>query len=205
MDRTSGHDLYTIMTQEWAKAPLEYLTATQHAIVSRFEESFRYVRLHPGNAKTFSYEFASILRDACSAFGSFSAALMRASNPTLGPEKNLNINDFLSFYSGYSPDLSKAYIEVRSIPGPCRLQPFWGWSEHTTPAWWKAHNNIKHSEYDHAREGNLQNATNAVAAVEIVLRCATQDQKGTTLFSPWGGPWGPGQRGTEHIQRLFDP
>lgn len=193
------------MSEEWARAPLDYLERTHHAIVSRFESSLRYVSLHRENAKTFSYEFASILRDACSAFGSFSAAIMRASNSKIGQGKEPDINDFRKLYSLYSPDLLTTYVEVRSLLGAPRLQPFWGWTQKNRPAWWKAHNLIKHSEYDNLREGNLQNATNAVAAVEIVLRCATQNQKGTGLFSPWGGPWQPGQQGTEHICRLFEP
>lgn len=205
MNKTPQKDLYTIAAEEWARAPLAYLETTHQAIVSRLESSFRYVSLRTENAKTFSYEFASILRDACSAFGSFSAAVMRASNSESGQKKDPKMNDFFNFYFQYSPDLSMAYVEVRSLLGAPRLQPFCGWTQSNTPPWWKAHNKIKHSEYDNLREGNLQNATNAVAALEMILRCTTNNEKGTRLFSPWGGPWWPGQSGTEHIRRLFDP
>jgi len=141
-------DLYQVMRQNWAKAPLDYLTTTHHAIVSRFEESFRYVSLRPENAKTFSYEFASILRDASSAFGSFSAAVIRASSPSVGKKKKLEIADFFDFYSQYALDLPKGFIdiEVVAIPETRRLQPFWGWANGHPPSWWTAHNKIKHSE-----------------------------------------------------------
>ena len=48
-------ELHQIFRQDWAKAPLEYLVTTHLAIVSRFEQSLRYVSLHPENAPTFSY------------------------------------------------------------------------------------------------------------------------------------------------------
>ena len=198
-------ELYEVMSEGWAKAPLDYLATTHMAIGSRFKESFRYVSLHRENAKTFSYEFASILRDAGSAFGSFSDAVVRASNPNKGWRRAPNIADFFDFYSQYAPDLPKAYIEMIGLSGPIRLQPFWGWTRRQAPAWWKAFNHVNHSEYKYATEGNLQNTTNAVAAVEIILRRATSNQKGTGLFSSWGGPWEPGQLGTSHIERLFDP
>lgn len=152
-------ELYEVISQNWAKRPLEYLATAHLAIVSRFEQSFRYVSLRRENAAAFSYEFASIPRDAGSALGSFSDAVVRDSDPR-------------------------------------RLQAFWGWTRRQAPVWWKAHNDVKHSEYKHAEKGNLQNATTAVAAVEIILRRATLNQRGTELFSPWGGPWEPGEPGT---------
>lgn len=77
--------------------------------------------------------------------------------------------------------------------------PFRNWTRNNGPSWWTAHNRLKHSEYEHKQQGNLQNATNAIAANEIVLRSSTQGQ-GTVLFSPWGTNWAPGQLG---IKLLF--
>ena len=119
--------------------------------------------------------------------------------------KNANITDFFDFFSGYTLDLPETYIDVVNLADPYRLQPFWGWTRQQTPSWWKAHNNVKHSEYENAQDGNLRNATHAVAAVEIILRFGTLNQKGTGLFRPPCGPWEPGQPGTSHIQRLFEP
>lgn len=76
------------MSEEWAKDPCAYLVATHNAIVSRFEEMLRYVTLHCDNSRTFSYEFASILRDACSLFGSFSGAVLKASDVKKVWERN---------------------------------------------------------------------------------------------------------------------
>ncbi len=194
--------LHEVMEQDWAKPTLDYLATTQHAIASRFEESCRYVSLHHKNANAFSYEFASILRDACSAFGSFSGAVVQCLNPK---NKDPKIAGFFDLYSLYAPEFPKDYIDVVVLSGPRRrLQPFCGWTRGKPPAWWSAYNKVKHSEYKHAEEGNLQNATNAVAAVEIILRRATLNRKGTGLFSPWGCPWDPGEPGTR-IQRLFYP
>lgn len=189
-------ELYEVISENWAKRPLEYLATAHLAIVSRFEESFRYVSLRRENAAAFSYEFASIPRDAGSALGSFSDAIVRDSDPRKNWNKDPNIGDFYMFFSQYADDLAKAYIDVTVVSDPRRLQAFWGWTRRQAPAWWKAHNDVKHSEYKHAEKGNLQNATTAVAAVEIILRRATLNQRGTKLFSPWGGPWEPGEPGT---------
>jgi hypothetical protein len=200
-------DFYQIMHECWAKPHLDYLASTHYAIVSRFEESLRYVSLDSRNGGAYSYEFASILRDVGSAFGSFSDGVVRDSNHDKTWEKRPpNIVDFFEFYSRFQPEFPKTYIDVRGISGPgYRLQPFWGWTEKHAPPWWEAHNNLKHSEYKNAVQGNLRNATNAVAAIEIVLRVATLNQVGTELFHNWGGIWEPGQAGTAHIQLLFDP
>ena len=204
-------DLYEALSQPWAKEPLDYLYNTQRAIVSRFQESFRYVTLRRENAETCSYEFASLLRDAGSAFGSFSDAVTKGSDPARKWRSPPSIKNFFEFYNAYALDLSAKFIDVAIVEhgDQYRLQPFWGWSHQPQkgPNWWRAYNHVKHSEYNSATEGNLRNTTNAVAAVEMVLRLATPNQqRGTGMFRPLGGaPWEPGQAGAEHIQYLFEP
>jgi hypothetical protein len=173
---------------DWAKEHRNYLATRQRAIVSRFENSLRYVSVDQANAKTFSYEFASILRDAGSAFGSFSDAVVRGSDPTKSWKRAPDIKDFFNFYIEHIPNLPEEDINIGGHSGSCKLQPFWGWTAKEPPVWWTAYNKVKHSEYKHAKLGNLQNATNAVAAVEIILRYATlsQEGRGTGLFSLWG-------------------
>ncbi|MBI4329444.1 MAG: hypothetical protein HY685_06230 [Chloroflexi bacterium] len=206
-------DFYQVMGDERARALVRYLATTNRAIVARLEECFRYVSLRRENGDTFSYEFASILRDACSAFGSFTDGVARAAGLARRYQRASSIKDFFSFYDAYSwnaHSLTQTYIEVTEQEAPDlrntrRLQPFSEWTRSAPPSWWTAHNKIKHSEYLNAHEGNLRNAMNAVAALELILKSATQNEKGTRLFSSWGAPWKPGQRGTEHIERLFDP
>jgi hypothetical protein len=201
-------DLYEDLSESWANEPREYLQRAQRDIISRFQGSFRFVALRPENAETFSYEFASLLRDAGSAFASFSDAVIQG----LGTKKSkwLTIKDYFDFYTGYVPDLSKKFIDVAIVEHghEYRLQPFWEWDHQPKgPNWWCAYNDVKHSEYKNSKQGNLRNATNAIAAVEMVLRLATVSQQGGTgIFRPLGGPpWEPGQPGAEHIKRLFEP
>lgn len=177
--------------QAWAVEPLNYLITTHLAIVSRFQESRRYVSLHQANGNAFSYEFASILRDAGSAFGSFSDAVVKGSNPEKWGERDPTIGDFRKFYLKLQPRLNELNIQAAGITSPNRLlAPFWGWTSKKPPDWWKAHNEVKHSEYRNASRGNLKNAMCALAAVEIVLRRATSVFQ-SELFELVGFNWTP--------------
>lgn len=87
-----------------------------------------------------------------------------------------------------------------------RLQPFWGWTADVAPTWWTANNRIKHPKgKDASRYGNLRHATHAVASLFILLRWATQHQRGSGTFHQAGNPWRLRDPGTEHIEWLFDP
>jgi len=194
-------DMYQRGNGPWAKELLDYMADRQRAIVERFEASFRFVSLHTANAEAFSYELASTLRDAGSAFLSFHDAVVREWAPK---KKRIGVKDVLEYYEGNDPDFRKLYIEFARHPGALRLQPFWSWTFGSPPKWWTAYNQLKHSEYKHIEVGNMANATHAISAVEIVLRCWSPDRRGTNLFRP-PGYWEPGQAGVEHIQRMFEP
>jgi hypothetical protein len=69
-----------------------------------------------------------------------------------------------------------------------RLQPLWGWARTKAPGCWKGHNNIKHSEYEYANHGNLQNAPNFFADLDLVLKRSINNEKGSRPSSPWAAP-----------------
>jgi len=196
------HDLGEL---EWAKEPLNYLTNTHLAIVSRFEQSLRYVSLHRDNGNTFSYEFASILRDVASAFGSFTGEIIKASDQEkVWAWNKPDIKDYRNFYLKIAPGLPTDFVELSGFYLPDRLlNPFWEWEDKTAPGWWNAYNKIKHSEYKHADLGNLQNVTNAIAAVDIILKSA-DFQRGSDFFTWVGHNWNPDGPANQNLRPLFD-
>jgi hypothetical protein len=53
--------------------------------------------------------------------------------------------------------------------------------------WWSAHNKLKHSDIDNSKEGNFQNAFNALAGVAFLMsQCLGNEGRQTKLFSEIG-------------------
>lgn len=200
---TPIHDLYTLRDLEWVKRHADHLRIRYLAIFARFRESLRYVDLDPRNGSTFSYEYASILRDSGSAFGAFCEELVlsrpdskpRPSRPTVG--------DFYRLLISYDTDLPFSFTDVPQLGHAGRLQPFLRWTANQSPSWWEAHNKAKHT--NNAYLGCLGYATNAVAALNVLLCKLLNEHPGDEFFHGCGTRWTPGDKGTEHISRLFGP
>jgi len=64
--------------EPWYYDITSYLFQRYSSIEMRLMETFRYVACHPRNKNTFSYEYASILRDAGSVFSSVLDRLVRS-------------------------------------------------------------------------------------------------------------------------------
>src|SRR5215217_9457148 len=63
----------------WYIEAWEYLKERRTFVQKRFIECTRYVEVHCENCNTFSFEFASILRDCGSVFGSVLDAMIKGS------------------------------------------------------------------------------------------------------------------------------
>jgi len=152
--------------EPWFIKAQNYLIARRSVIQARLENTFRFVELSKDNGSAFSYEFASILRDAGSVFGSVLDALVK------GYKGDPNLKTYFKCYREllmtYDPDIPRRSVQVRALfPGGLVL-PLTALARGKAPSWWEAYNRIKHSEYDNLQSGNMRNAVLAVAALVIL-------------------------------------
>lgn len=152
--------------KEWYIQASEYLKEKRTFIQKRFVECMRYVDVHSENSETFSYEFASILRDCGSVFSSVLDAVIKGSAFT-GKDKT-NIADYKSFLKEQDDRVYLYSVHFRSRFPDGLILPLYSLKKTKSPRWWDAYNEVKHSEYDTYRFGNLGNATTALASLIIL-------------------------------------
>ena len=154
--------------EPWFSDIQKYIEDRWHAIEFRLFQTFRYVQPHPRNRDTFSYEFASILRDCGSVFASTLAEFVKNTNTTIG--KDPGIKEFCQFLKADIPNIS--FYGVRLIPLTLEnytLRPYYSLVKARPESkWWDGYNSVKHGEMGHYDKGNLGNVINAMGAVAIL-------------------------------------
>src|SRR6266853_86517 len=151
--------------KEWYIQVSEYLKERRIFVQKRFIECMRYVDVHSENSETFSYEFASIIRDCGSVFSSVLDAMIKGSTTSKG---QTTIADYKSFLKAQDDRLYLYSVHFRSRFPYGLILPLYSLKNTETPQWWNAYNEVKHSEYDAYRFGNLGNATTALASLVIL-------------------------------------
>ncbi len=177
--------------KSWYPDLLAYLRGRYLSIERRLIDTFRFVDCHSDNAKTFSFEFSSILRDAGSCFSSVMDKIVREGNDD---RNRLNIGHYAKYLSEEVPKVlglngkaidsvaltgaelrigSEARLLRRFLPDSALGYP---------PRWWDAYNNVKHSDFEHFRDGNLESCLNAVAALAALWVLCEFKQTPMQLF-----------------------
>ncbi len=169
------------MGWEWEEEQTRYLDSRFAAVAQRFEATTRYVALDRRNAEAFSYEFASLLRDAGGVFGSVMDAIVRGDGNEHWRKKGHP--QFPDFRKYICDQRELAHYIVVDVAGLGLLYPFEEFDPATNPTvkcreprWWDAYNAVKHREALGVTQGNMENALTALAAVAV-------------LVSGWVGPW----------------
>ncbi len=156
----------------------DYLRERYVSIESRALDAFRYITCHPDNAHAFSFELSSLLRDAGSVFGS---ALDKLVGQNVPSNRGTGINDYMKWlptrllkvatFEGPPLDFIKLAAAELNIPPKRRfLVKFLPHAAHkVSPEWWRAFNDIKHSDIDKFRDGNLENVACGIAAVGALM------------------------------------
>lgn len=152
--------------KEWYIQASEYLKERRVFVQKRFLECMRYVDIYSENFETFSYEFASILRDCGSVFSSVLDAMIKGS--AFPAQKKTNIGDYESFLKAQDNTVYLYSIHFRSRFPYGLILPLYSLKVNHHPKWWLAYNKVKHSEYDAYQFGNLGNATTALASLIIL-------------------------------------
>ena len=153
--------------QSWFSHATSYLSSHFPPVEARMQTAFRYVELHSENRNTFSYEFASILRDSGSVFGSVADALVRGASAP--PRREYNFGDYRNFLRREVPDIGQRTVCVRPCFPVGIIVPFEELQTATgTPGWWNAYTKVKHHEYQEFRMGNLANCITAVSGLALL-------------------------------------
>jgi len=162
-----GAQLYSKFGKEpWYEELYGYLSLRYFHIERRISEASRYVEICPENKMTFSSEFASVIRDIGSMFGSLGDELVK--NTLAGPKRDYDIRDYLKFIVNEVKDVE--LIGVRLITPFLHhfVFPFEN-IKSSTPAWWTAYNNLKHSDIDNFKDGCLVNVVYGIASLAILF------------------------------------
>lgn len=154
--------------EDWYIQASEYLKERRAFIQKRFSECLRYVTVHSENCDTFSYEFASILRDCGSVFGSVLDAVIKGSAFPI-KNKETNIKDYKVFLEAQDNKVYLYSLHFRHRFPDGLILPLYSLKNNAkNPQWWLAYNKVKHSEYNEYRFGSLGNASTALASLVIL-------------------------------------
>jgi hypothetical protein len=154
--------------EAWFKPAQNYWSNRFTIIEGRFFEATRFVEIHTDNRSTFSYEFASILRDCGSAFGSVMDMFVKETK-AVKPGTDTNISDYRKFLCELIKDISKRSLQIRPLFPKGLVLPFEDMkSDSDSPKWWDAYNKVKHNEYIDFRSGNLENCVNALSSLALL-------------------------------------
>lgn len=170
--------------EEWFIRTTDYWRIRFTAIETRLQGTFQYVDLATGNRNTYSYHFASILRDAGSVFASTLDALLR--NVEGQPNTRLyGIKDYRRFLRSQVPDIDKWSVQLQPLFPFGQVVPFKTLrTNKASIAWWDAYNDVKHNEYEAMQKGNLENCINALSALALLgfwLRVFNRDSLFITI------------------------
>ena len=148
-------------TFSWFTEVRDYVELRYEALVNRYKNTFNYVTPHKENSYTYSYEYASILRDSASAFDSTLKCFIRKGEL----EYDDRIHGMLDFLRKYEPQLE--YIHLRFLHYGGFLYPFKP-EKNGLPCWWNAYNDIKHDEIVNISQGNFRNALLSLSALGVL-------------------------------------
>ncbi len=140
----------------------QHLESRYRAIEKRVISTNDYVTPSYKNAETYSYVFASILRDIGSCFDSILRELITIEELSYSK----SIGGFLDFLKQYEPDLH--FVEL-SLNRSGSIYPFRPQSQSdSTPKWWTSYNKVKHNEVRQEKRGCLRDVYTGLGALFVL-------------------------------------
>ena len=122
------------------------------------------------NQKTWSPRLATVVVESCilldSIFRHASCGPIRMAGRRIN-RQNLKLPHYCRLYS---PKYNLANRKVILLSSPPEYRtPFVGWAEHSAPAWWDVHNDLKHDRIPHLRRATWEMAIDALAGLLLVI------------------------------------
>ena len=160
----------------WYQTTLEYLDKRYLSIHSRYENTFRFVSPESDNAKSYSYEYASILRDIATVFDSTIKKILDETSGT----QDRKIHGYLDYLRQFESNLN--YISIQFLDNQHSLIYPFKPSDDGNPEWWKAYTSVKHFEIDGVQNGNFEYCTTALAGIFALRHGLTASNRTNNLF-----------------------
>jgi len=161
---------------EWYSEILRYLHRRYPPIVNRINNSIRYVDIDPANYATFSYEYASLLRDIGGSFSSVMDSFLKGLDIEPKYAKNHVVGDYRDFLFDTIEDLDRVCVKLFTVTEKRTIFPFEDFigNEFVQAEWWKAYNAIKHTEIHSLLSGCLSNVLYSFSALSILFDSLTR-------------------------------
>lgn len=141
-------------------------------------------------------QYASILRDVGSVFGS---AMDRLVRETSSVSEQLNIRNYMEWLKSEVENIHSIATDVNYPLAERLLVPFQPLREENSKLkWWNAYTDVKHFDIDKFQIGNFENTLSSVAALAILLEL-TSPRKGLPRLFPNIGFYYP----ESYLQRLL--
>jgi hypothetical protein len=155
---------------DWPKELERLLTTRYFAIERRMLESLQFVDLNEENGNSFSIGCASILRDAGGAFSSTCDQLVRKTQFVDNEIEETNAAHYRGCLRKEVPTIPDVCVELEYSYGERYLVPFDSYRNDSSPEWWEAFTNQKHTEFEDFKQANLVNCLNAAGALWILVK-----------------------------------
>jgi hypothetical protein len=181
-----GYFLQDYYQAGWVPTVEAYLSTRYLSVENRILDSSRYVELDIKNERTFSTEYASILRDAGVAFTSAMdkvvklAGFVARGEPTMG--------QFRQFLNDHVPDIHELHVKRTNAHEERYFRPFAGFEANRSPSWWVAFSKLKHEEMDSYVDGNMVNCLVSASALLLLWRSMASGEVKSVLFQEIGYP-----------------
>lgn len=130
-----------------------------------YSKLLRYVTLNKDNYKTFSDEIARQLQTVGSEFE------VAVKAHCCFNDGEHCITEYRETLRKITPDIFKCEVELKRSHPQISVEPFSGWCEMEKAGdlpWWLAYNKVKHNRSTEFKKANLENLTNALAALYVI-------------------------------------
>ena len=149
------------------------------ALEADFAATARYVEFSRSNFATFSVEYAKLLL----AIGSEVDVLCKIICERIDSSaKRGNIDDYRTCITAHSKIVTEEVLIRRYN---LAFKPWDSWASGKNPTWWKSYNDVKHQRDIFFQEANLENCSNAIAELFIVVLYCHKAEKSTDSLEPY--------------------
>ena len=144
-----------------------------------FASTARYVEFSANNFKTFSIEYAKLLL----AIGSEVDVLCKViCKKICSSAKRRSIDDYRTCIAAHS-QIATEKVLIRRYN--LDFEPWNSWASGKNPDWLKSYNDVKHQRDKHFDEANLENCSNAIAGLFVVVLYCHKAEESSELLEPY--------------------